>query len=74
MGIDSWDDLYRKFSILDIPCEGRNILLRLDLNVPLSDFVPPVVEEHEDEETKLNKSSVSGKQATGRSKGGKDTA
>ena len=61
MNIDSWDDLYRKYSILDIHCEGKNILLWLDLNVPLSDFVPPIIEENEDEEAKLNKSSVSGK-------------
>lgn len=75
MDIDAWDDLYWKYSILDIPVEGRSVLLRLDLDVPMSDFVPPAIEEHEDEETKLNKSSVSGKQPTGWSnKGGKDTA
>jgi 3-phosphoglycerate kinase len=58
MNVDQWDEMYRKFSVLDIPLEGKNLLVRLDLNVPLSDYVPPSVEEGEDddEENKLNKS------------------
>lgn len=40
-----WDELYRKKSILDIGCEGKNVLLRLDLDVPLSEYVPPQEEE-----------------------------
>ena len=73
MNFDTWDDLYRKHSILDISCEGKNVLLRLDLNVPLSEYVPPTEDDlHEEEEAKLNKSLASGKDGmTGRSKGGK---
>ena len=37
----AWDALYRKYSVLDIDLEGKNVLLRLDLDVPLSDYVPP---------------------------------
>lgn len=70
MNEDAWDDLYRKFSILDIPCEGKNVLVRLDLDVPLSEYLPPAIEENEDEETKLNKSQASGREGmTGRSRG-----
>jgi len=45
MNRDTWDELYRKYSVLDIPCEGRNILLWLDLDVPISDYAPPVLED-----------------------------
>lgn len=76
MNSDTWDDLYRKYSILDIPCEGKNVLVRLDLDVPLSEYVPPPPEDAvEEEETKLNKSNISGKDGlTGWSKGGKQTS
>lgn len=71
MNSDSWDDLYRKYSILDVSCESKNVLVRLDLNVPLSEYVaPPLEEAGEEEETKLNKSNVSGRDGlTGRSRG-----
>lgn len=62
MNTDAWDDLYWKYSILDIPCEGKNVLLRLDLDVPLSEYVEPVLDENpEEEEAKLNKSHASGR-------------
>lgn len=41
MNTEKWDELYRKKSILDIGCEGKNILLRLDLDVPLTEYIPP---------------------------------
>ena len=72
MNTDAWDEIYWKYSILDIPCEGKNVLVRLDLDVPLSEYTPPSLDENpEDEEAKLNKSQLSGKQpgGTGRSKG-----
>jgi 3-phosphoglycerate kinase len=76
MNTDAWDDLYRKYSILDIPCEGKNIVLRLDLDVPLSEYAPPIDDEDKEEEnSKLNKSGVMSVRGdkTGRSKG-KDTS
>lgn len=45
MDKNKWDELYRKKSILDIGCEGKNVLLRLDLDVPLSEYVSPLDEE-----------------------------
>lgn len=38
---EKWDEYYRKKSILDIGCEGKNVLLRLDLDVPLSEYIAP---------------------------------
>jgi hypothetical protein len=38
---EKWDEYYRKKSILDIACEGKNVLLRLDLDVPLSEYISP---------------------------------
>lgn len=53
MNKEKWDELYRKKSILDIGCEGKNVLLRLDLDVPLSEYVPPELESVHEKETKL---------------------
>ena len=41
MNEDAYDDLYRKESILDIDISGKDLILRLDLDVPLSEYVPP---------------------------------
>ncbi len=36
-----YDDLYHLESVLDIDVAGKDIILRLDLDVPLSNYVPP---------------------------------
>jgi hypothetical protein len=36
-----YDDLYHLESVLDIDVAGKDIILRLDLDVPLSPYVPP---------------------------------
>ena len=41
MNREKWDEFYRKKSVIDIGCEGKNVLLRLDLDVPLSEYIPP---------------------------------
>ena len=43
MNIDKWDEFYRKKSIIDIGCEGKNVLLRLDLDVCSVLITPPLV-------------------------------
>jgi 3-phosphoglycerate kinase len=48
MNKDKWDELYRKKSILDVDCESKNVLLRLDLDVPISEYNPPVEEDKEE--------------------------
>ena len=71
MDWDGWDEVYRKYSVLDIPCEGKNVLLRLDLDVPMSEYTPPADEEDKEEDSsKLNKSSFISPKNTGRSKAG----
>ncbi len=36
-----YDGLNRKESILDIDISGKDLILRLDLDVPLSPYTPP---------------------------------
>ena len=36
-----YDELYNLESVLDVDVAGKDIILRLDLDVPLSNFVPP---------------------------------
>lgn len=36
-----YDDLYHLESVLDIDVAGKDIIVRLDLDVPLSNYVPP---------------------------------
>lgn len=38
-----YDELYRLESILDIDISGKDLILRLDLDVPLSPYVPPQI-------------------------------
>ena len=53
MDHDRWDIINRKLSIYDIELGSKDIILRLDLDVPMSPFiVPPKIEE---------KASVTGK-------------
>ncbi len=39
-----YDDLYHLESVLDIDVAGKDIIVRLDLDVPLSTYVPPPTE------------------------------
>jgi hypothetical protein len=39
-----YDDLYHLESVLDIDVAGKDIILRVDLDVPLSNYVPPPTE------------------------------
>ena len=57
-----WDEMYRKKSILDIGCEGKNVLLRLDLDVPLSEYIPPP--EEEEDQSKFEDTKQAAKIAT----------
>lgn len=59
MNESMYDELYRKESLLDTDISGRDIILRLDLDVPLSPYTPPpeVVKEKEDQ----SKSQIHGK-------------
>ena len=41
MNEDQYDELYRLQSILDIDISGKDLILRLDLDVPLSPYEPP---------------------------------
>ena len=41
MGPKEYDDLLHLESVLDIDIAGRDIIVRLDLDVPLSPYVPP---------------------------------
>lgn len=36
-----YDELHRLESILDIDISGKDLIMRLDLDVPLSPYVPP---------------------------------
>ena len=36
-----YDELYRLESILDIDVSGKDLIIRLDLDVPLSPYIPP---------------------------------
>jgi hypothetical protein len=40
MDENHYDELYRLESILDVDIGGKDIILRLDLDVPLSPYVP----------------------------------
>ena len=41
MNEDQYDELHRLESILDIDISGKDLVMRLDLDVPLSPYVPP---------------------------------
>jgi len=41
MDTTQYDELYRKESILDVDISGKDLILRLDLDVPLSPYTPP---------------------------------
>jgi len=36
-----YDELHRLESILDIDISGKDLIMRLDLDVPLSPYIPP---------------------------------
>lgn len=44
MDVDSYDALNRRKSIRDIEFAGKDVILRLDLDVPLTDYEPPANE------------------------------
>jgi hypothetical protein len=41
MDSSQWDQVNRKLSVYDIELGNKDVVLRLDLDVPLSPFVPP---------------------------------
>lgn len=41
MDVDQYDALRRKVSILDVDISGKDLIMRLDLDVPLSPYTPP---------------------------------
>ena len=41
MDAEKYDSINRKMSIYDIDIGSKDIILRLDLDIPLSKFVPP---------------------------------
>lgn len=41
MDENQYDELYRLESILDIDISAKDVILRLDLDVPLSTYIPP---------------------------------
>ena len=41
MDAEEYDNVNRKLSIFDVDIGSKDLLLRLDLDVALSDFVPP---------------------------------
>lgn len=41
MDVDQYDELHRLESILDVDISGKDLVMRLDLDVPLSPYVPP---------------------------------
>ena len=42
MDSDQYDCINRKLSVYDIELGSRDVVLRLDLDIPLSNFTPPV--------------------------------
>lgn len=54
MDENMYDELNRKESILDINISGKDLILRLDLDVPLSPYTPPppVQEEKKEDHNK----------------------
>ena len=40
MDYTAWDQLYRTKSLIDTEIEGKNVVLRIDLDVPISDIEP----------------------------------
>ena len=50
MDEDQYDELNRKESILDIDISGKDLILRLDLDIPLSPYTPPPPEEKKPED------------------------
>lgn len=57
MDEDTYDELYRKESILDIDISGKDLILRLDLDIPLSEYVPPTEDSQLNEEQKSKEMS-----------------
>jgi len=51
-----YDDLYHLGSVLDIDVAGKDIIVRLDLDVPLSNYVPVPAESHMGSHHDLDKS------------------
>lgn len=41
MDENQFDELYRLESVLDIDISGKDLILRLDLDVPMSPYIPP---------------------------------
>lgn len=46
MDRSKYDDLYHLESVLDIDVAGKDIIVRLDLDVPLSAYTPPPADSH----------------------------
>lgn len=42
MDTEQYDELHRLESILDIDISGKDVIMRLDLDVPLSPYIPPL--------------------------------
>jgi len=54
MDESAYDELLRKQSIIDIDLSGKDILLRLDLDVPLSPYEAPQPEKEKEDNSKSN--------------------
>lgn len=70
-----YDDLYHLESVLDIDVAGKDVILRLDLDVPLSNYVPPPSESQMNTYDDMSKSQNTKDNTKGtnrKGKGGKD--
>ena len=78
MDRSKYDDLYHLESVLDIDVAGKDIIVRLDLDVPLSNYVPHPAESHlgshHDMERSQGTKETKGAKTTKSGKGGKDEA
>ena len=59
-----YDELYRLESILDIDISGKDVILRLDLDVPLSQYVPPQANLEKEKEDQSKSMGLSKGRAT----------
>lgn len=73
-----YDDLLHLESVLDIDVAGKDIIVRLDLDVPLSNYVAPPAESnmgtHNDLERSQGTKETKGAKTTKSGKGGKEEA
>jgi hypothetical protein len=70
MDRSKYDDLYHLESVLDIDVAGKDIIVRLDLDVPLSAYTPPPVDSQMGTHDDLAKSQAT-KETKGATKTGK---